>query len=99
MTPVETVRAAETHPLDEPLGFIHELAFRLHLTGFSDDGIEVGKAHEKIQRWALDAMNEHDRLTARVATLEAALKQYAGPEMWAGYNGPQIAREALEASR
>jgi hypothetical protein len=44
---------SEIHPLDEPLGYFHELAIRLEMAGCSEDAVKVASAYEKIRAWVL----------------------------------------------
>lgn len=43
----------DEHPLDQPLGTIHEVAIQLAMRGLHDLAVLVAQAHEEIQNWAI----------------------------------------------
>lgn len=59
-------RIDESHPLDEPLGYIHELAIRLEMAGMHDDARRTAEAYGQIQRWVID---EPDKIARRCAEM------------------------------
>lgn len=48
----------DEHPLDEPLGVIHEMAIQLQILGRRDLAMQLAKAHEQIQSWVLTTIND-----------------------------------------
>jgi len=50
----------DNHPLDEPLGVIHEAAIVLARAGWSLLAVQLADAHEQIQSWALTTVNPKD---------------------------------------
>lgn len=49
-------RLSEEHPLDAPLGVIHELALILHISGQTDWAVKLADAHNKIQSYVVKNM-------------------------------------------
>jgi hypothetical protein len=44
---------SDEHPLDEPLGVIHEAAILLAKEGYCVLAMQIAYAHDQIQEWAL----------------------------------------------
>jgi hypothetical protein len=50
----------DEHPLDAPLGVIHEAALKLELLGLTELALAIAQAHDDIQDWALTTINSKD---------------------------------------
>ncbi len=50
--------SVDEHPLDGPLGDIHQIAIVLEMTGYSNMALRLAAAHEKIQAYLLAEMEE-----------------------------------------
>ncbi len=49
---------SDEHPLDETLGDLHQIAIVLEMTGWTELALRVATAHEKIQTYLVDRMEE-----------------------------------------